>query len=263
MDNQFEFDGSEVDHVFELIITVFFMFIGAVGISVFVNTLYHRVQLEPRVDKVQVQAADYYGENYPFVYTGYQAYMFAWMMDGSTDDSLAWIGHKDTTMFAMSVDKPDWAEKNGGFIRLQVTESPAAFRVIRNRAIVGVEDFANANVRNTIKCMAQYKHTSGTGADSYEEDKIKTNCLYAFYNPVMAVNDTLHEANRNYVRLDFTAGEKCADSNTKDKLSSADKGSNHANEVSIPHHVLTSEPDEINTWRYKYEWILHPCTVEP
>lgn len=259
MTGEYEIDSNEFDHVIEMILAVFFMFIGAVGISVFVSTLYARVDLEPRVDKVQVTRADYYGENYPFKYTGFQAYMFAWMMDGSTDDSLAWIGNPKTVMYSPS-SPPTWVgtADNGAFIRLEVTESPAAFRVARNRAIIGVEEYTNSNVRNTIKSMAHTRHNN-----RFDYDTIDTECLYAFYNPAAFTDangrcSSGHQVN-NFVILSFTAGEKCA-VGTEHQLGKADEHSAHISEASIKHHVASMDTDEVNTWRYKYEWILHPCS---
>lgn len=78
---------DEFDSVFELVIAVLFMSFGVFAIAMMQVALGPRLEVNSRVDKVQVSYETHTAED-PFYFTPYQAYMFAWNMDGLSDEPL-------------------------------------------------------------------------------------------------------------------------------------------------------------------------------
>lgn len=84
-----EVDGDEFDYLLELVIAIIFMTIGIVTTVVMVRTMDVKTQVNSRVDKVEVSYKEVM-DNDPFKFTGYQAYMFSYMIDPVSDIALSW-----------------------------------------------------------------------------------------------------------------------------------------------------------------------------
>ena len=84
-----DLDNEEVDFIVELVIVAIFMAVCIFGTISTVYALSKRVDYTPRVDKVQYTASSM-KENNPYEFTGYQAYMIAWHMDGLDDNTIIW-----------------------------------------------------------------------------------------------------------------------------------------------------------------------------
>ena len=142
---------SEVDSLFDLIITIIFMLFCAFGIARMVVVMNGIVQRYAREDKIEV-TSELITQNDPFYYTGYQAYMFAWMMDPYSDQPLTWLGGTDIPTHART-DGTDnehvtiWTLDEYGEVR-------PYFLAYRNQMISGATVAADASVRSTLRSIA-------------------------------------------------------------------------------------------------------------
>lgn len=83
-------DGDEVDSFYELIGAVVLMLFCAFAIGYMGSKMSSLINRYHHTDKIETtaNAADI---NSPMVFTGYQAYMIAWMMDPYSDVSVTWM----------------------------------------------------------------------------------------------------------------------------------------------------------------------------
>ena len=84
-----EVDSEEFDHILELIVAVMFMAFGITATIFMIRVMDAKTQIVSRVDKVEVSYLDI-EDNNPFKFTGYEAYMFGWMIDTTTDTAITW-----------------------------------------------------------------------------------------------------------------------------------------------------------------------------
>ena len=93
MDNGFsplgEVDSEEFDHILELIVAILFMAFGITATILMIRVMDAKTQIVSRVDKVEVSYLDI-EDNNPFKFTGYEAYMFGWMIDTTSDTAITW-----------------------------------------------------------------------------------------------------------------------------------------------------------------------------
>lgn len=146
--SDYRISNDEFDYMLELIVTVLFMAIGIVGIVFMVNQFNRQVQLNPRVDKVRVSSIDQ-EEGDPFDFTAYQAYMMAWMMDGHDKTALYYFADK-SNYEAYTAENPGTTgfPRSGGYIGLCPAEYANGFIVLRNRAIIGSQEYGSHNGLN-------------------------------------------------------------------------------------------------------------------
>ena len=223
------FSGDEFDQLVEMVTAVFFMFIGFLGTAIMIRQLDPQVNNISAVDKVHMNTADFMGDNYPFQYTGYQAYMFAWMMDGEDETALTWVSEPDAQFPNPSASSHSW-------ITLAVGSSPSGFLVRRNRAIIGSEE-GQPSIRDTLKKAGYYMsyQTSDASPDGQ--------AVRHFYNPTVPWSSSWRSST---VRLDFTDGHNCKH-DTPDGTPPA-----------FPQHV-NRITNSYGSERYNYVWMLHPC----
>ena len=142
-----ELDSSEFDFIFELILAVLFMSIGLFAIITTIRVFAARVELTPRVDKVEINS-NLIEENNPFDFTGYQAYMMAWHMDGLSEVPLMWTAG-DLYADAKTV------LANGTETKLATLIDPVAnrsgFITYRNQMITGSRIGEGIGVTDTLK----------------------------------------------------------------------------------------------------------------
>ena len=144
--------SDEFDWLLELIIAVMFMALGIFGITKMILQLQVQTDVTSRVDKVRVSSIDLEEIN-PFVYTGYQAYMFAWLMDGHDDTELFWFPNENMVVQDISLEGAVGA---GGacYVSLDPLGTAQGFIVKRNRAILGAGEYSNFSVKKTLSCIA-------------------------------------------------------------------------------------------------------------
>lgn len=87
-----EIDTSEFDWLFELVIAVLFMSFGIFATVTMIRTLDAKTQIEPRLDKVEL-SYDAMQSNNPFILSGYDAWMMAYLIDPTSDVSLTLAQH--------------------------------------------------------------------------------------------------------------------------------------------------------------------------
>lgn len=153
MDNKVSHD--EFDYLMELIASILFMTIGIFGVVFMITQFNRQVELNPRVDKVRVSSIDQEDRD-PFYFTAYQAYMFAYMMDGHDKTALYWfstlpenpnVGGAGTVKEAPSGST---FPGDGYYIGLCPAELANGFVVVRNRAIIGSQDYGGKSVKLTL-----------------------------------------------------------------------------------------------------------------
>lgn len=142
--SEYRISNDEFDYMLELIAAVLFMAVGVIGIVFMVRQFNRQVQLNPRVDKVRVSSIDQQEGN-PFDFTAYQAYMMAWMMDGHDKTALYYFSTDDQQNKLDSAPISGSFPKSGGYIGLCPAELANGFIVVRNRAIIGADEFAPSN----------------------------------------------------------------------------------------------------------------------
>lgn len=142
-----EIDGDEFDFMLEIIIAIIFMSIGIFATIITVRTFTERVQMTPRVDKVEVNS-NLIQENDPFDFTGYQAYMMAWHMDGLDDTTLMWTAG-DTYMDIPAATDSGEAEKQATVI--DPINHRSGFITFRNQMITGARIGKDKSVVDTLK----------------------------------------------------------------------------------------------------------------
>lgn len=140
--NEYKVSHDEFEYITELIMAVLFLAIGIVGTVFMIRQFNRQAEINPRVDKVRVSSIDQ-SDISPFVYSGYQAYMFAWMMDGHDKTSLYWFAPNT------EISNPN-DTKGEGFIGLEPAEYANGFLVIRNRAIIGAGEFEQYSVKKAL-----------------------------------------------------------------------------------------------------------------
>ena len=147
-------DSDEFDLLFELVLAVMFMCIGIVGIVTMTRQFTRQTEVTSRVDKVSVGTIDQ-EEIYPFDFTGYQAYMFAWMMDGHDDTAILW---SNCASDANLPEDEDALTYDDNFILLDPKKDAAGFIVKRNRAIVGSDEYAAGSVKGVLANSTTNEH---------------------------------------------------------------------------------------------------------
>lgn len=128
-----DLDNDEFDTIVELIIAIVFMGICIFATILTVYTLSKRVDYTPRVDKVQYTAT-YLDENNPFDFTGYQAYMLAWHMDGLSDTTVMWTAGPRYKETAITLEDATLARLAAV---IDPVEHRAGFITYRNQIITG------------------------------------------------------------------------------------------------------------------------------
>lgn len=88
-----EIDTSEFDWLFELIIAVLFMSFGIFATVTMTRIMDEKTQLEPRLDKVELSYDAMQSSN-PFILSGYDAWMMAYLVDPTSDVSLTLAQHE-------------------------------------------------------------------------------------------------------------------------------------------------------------------------
>lgn len=88
-----EIDTSEFDWLFELIIAVLFMSFGIFATVTMTRIMDEKTQIEPRLDKVEL-SYDAMQESNPFILSGYDAWMMAYLVDPTSDVSLTLAQHE-------------------------------------------------------------------------------------------------------------------------------------------------------------------------
>lgn len=157
-------NNEEFDHMLELIAAILFMAIGIIGIITMMRQFDVQTEINPRVDKVRVSSIDQEDKD-PFWYTAYQAYMFAWMMDGHDKTALYYFRDTPTFISGLRGNPPSPDEGNMGaegygdvgkptdgtgfprsqsFIGLTPADYANGFLVLKGRAIIGSEEYAGA-----------------------------------------------------------------------------------------------------------------------
>ena len=150
-----EIDSNEADFILELILAVVFMSIGIFGIILTVRAMTARVELTPRVDKVQVTDSTI-RENNPFDFTGYQAYMFAWHMDGLSDTGVMWTAGYDYMDVATTLPS-GIVSKQAAVINPSTNRSN--FITYRNQIITGTRLGKDHGVANMLSVIAGNDNT--------------------------------------------------------------------------------------------------------
>lgn len=212
-------DSGEFDWLMEIIAAILFMSLGILGIVQMSITLARQTEVNTRVDKVRVSSIDQDDSN-PFVFTGYQAYMFAWMMDGHDETALMWAAH-DANDAMLDKEHHHISDTYGseGYILLDPAGEAAGFIVKRNRAIIGADEYEHVSVKNTLYSAA----SAEVGAAS-EKDLI-----------------------------DMYMG---ADGAPRWKLDLTDK---HISDYATTVEYLDKYETQIFEERKDYIWTLHPC----
>lgn len=88
-----EIDTSEFDWLFELIIAVLFMSFGIFATVTMTRIMDEKTQIEPRLDKVELSYDAMQSSN-PFILSGYDAWMMAYLVDPTSDVSLTLAQHE-------------------------------------------------------------------------------------------------------------------------------------------------------------------------
>ena len=85
---------EEIDSLMDVILTILFMTFCALAIGYMVVVMSGFAQHFHGTDKLEVDANSA-AEMDPMYFTGFQAYMFAYMMDAYSDQPLTWLGGSD------------------------------------------------------------------------------------------------------------------------------------------------------------------------
>lgn len=175
MDDRVDVASQEVDLMIELIIAIMFMFIGLVGVSKMIVQLQTQTQVNSRVDKVNVSSLDS-KDDYPFIFTGYQAYMFAWMMDGHVKTDLYYFGGPGAIIDNVS-NMLDYSstgcDPKASYVGLRPAKFADGFLVIRNRAIIGSSEYKDTgSVKKAIYGMSQSASSIGD-TEFYRKGKVR------------------------------------------------------------------------------------------
>lgn len=85
---------EEVDSLMDIIMTIMFMTFCALAIGYMVIVMSGISQHYHGQDKLEIDA-DAASEMDPMYFTGFQTYMFAYMMDAYSDQPLTWLGGND------------------------------------------------------------------------------------------------------------------------------------------------------------------------
>lgn len=134
-----------VDSFLELIMAVFFIIFLCFATGQMIISMQKFTTHYHHSDKIEVHVnSDNIDEN-PFTYTGYQAYMFAWMMDPYSDVSLSWLATKN-----MKLD-----DDTNTHITISTIDdhgaSHGSFMAYRNQLITGGTMSPDASVRSLIR----------------------------------------------------------------------------------------------------------------
>lgn len=137
MDGYDSLNTDELDTIIELVIAVIFMSFCLFATVLMIRSMDIRTQFKPRVDKVEMTYAALQ-DTAPFDFTGYQAYMFSWMMDGNTDTDLLWAASSneldsDSSQLCTAIEP---SKVSNGFV------------TYRNRVITG--DNINESVQSVL-----------------------------------------------------------------------------------------------------------------
>ena len=150
------FGADEPDTLIELIVAVFFMGICAVAIGLMSMRMVEYGKYSHNKDKLET-VADASSVEEPFYYTGYQAYMFAWMMDPYSYTSLSWLD-----------DPTSRTDGTSGSVTIGVLDESgtprANFMAWRNQTITGG---AIAPVRNVHAIVRSAGDSTGNRHNFY------------------------------------------------------------------------------------------------
>lgn len=141
-------NSEEFDWLMEIIMAVTFMIIGIIGVVHMVTTLQEQTAVTTRVDKVHVNSNSIEEDN-PFVFTGYQAYMFAWMMDGHDSTELHWFSEEGLSVQDTRIEGAHFSG-SGCYVSIDPGTNRSGFIVKRNRAIVGSNEYENYSVKKAL-----------------------------------------------------------------------------------------------------------------
>lgn len=139
-----QFDGDELDSFYELIGAIFLMLFCAFAIGFMATRMSSYINRYHHHDKIEVSANAAEIDN-PFNYTGYEAYMFAWVMDPYSDVSITWLSSQnamtdDNTNRHVTISTLD---EHGNVL--------SNFIPYRNQLITGGQVAADRNVKNVIR----------------------------------------------------------------------------------------------------------------
>lgn len=159
--------NDEVDSFYELIGAISLMLFCGFAIAFMAERMSGYITHYHHRDKIEV-AANAAEVGNPMCYTGYQAYMFAWMMDPYSDVSITWVS-ADTARTDGADNKHvtiSTLDDHGNVI--------SNFLAYRNQLITGGIASPTRNVKNIIKQV----HSSQVDA-LYAHDSVK--CGHWFY----------------------------------------------------------------------------------
>lgn len=86
--------SEELDSLIDVLLAILFMIFCAFGTAYMVASMSRISQHYHTTDKLEIDA-DAQAEMDPFYFTGFQTYMFAYMMDPYSDQPLTWLGGPD------------------------------------------------------------------------------------------------------------------------------------------------------------------------
>ena len=139
--------SEELDTIVELLIAVLFMGVCAVMVggmcirmSAYSTHLHCSDKTEITAEKNEVEE--------PFYYTGYQAYMFAWMMDSYSKVPITWLADNDARIDSSNNDHVTIGtiDEDGS--------SRNQFMAWRNQVITGGALARNRNVKDVLRDAA-------------------------------------------------------------------------------------------------------------
>lgn len=89
--------SDEFDTIFELFVSVLFMCFGIFAICMMIRVMNAKTEVILPKDKIEITASEHKA-NDPFYFTPYQAYMFGWVFDDSSEVPLTWLGAANSTV---------------------------------------------------------------------------------------------------------------------------------------------------------------------
>ena len=97
MDNETQLGSDEFSVLIELIITIFFMTIGALYTGVMVTRMNTFAELTYDKDKIDITNAEHIAHD-PYYMTGYGAIMLGWVYDNQSEVPVSWLGRSVMAM---------------------------------------------------------------------------------------------------------------------------------------------------------------------
>lgn len=95
MDNETQLGSDEFSVLIELIITIFFMTIGALYTGVMVTRMNTFAELTYDKDKIDITNAEHITHD-PYYMTGYGAIMLGWVYDNQSEVPVSWLGRSNS-----------------------------------------------------------------------------------------------------------------------------------------------------------------------